>query len=230
MEAKLLTTIKPLLSVSPASPDYATLRAAAIRERSEVYADNSPEEALRRETNALRAGRAKHSTALKELLRSFQRIRAMDARNQLMKDRVARMKSDLSSIKRARGAAYESRRRARQARTRAVAERVNMASVRAQFGATEGIRRGVQDLHLDETKEQANLAVRGGVRGGSGADTGYDEGDVDDDEDLAMATSEDLGGTSQDERDAAEDEGSDEETEGDRTFTTPHAADVGRLR
>ena len=219
MEVQLLNTIKPMLSVSRASPDYATLRATAMRERSEVYADNSPEEALRREKNALRAGRAKHSTALKELLRSFQRIRTVDVRNQLMKERVGRMKSDLSSIKRAKGAAHESRRRARQARARAVAERVNMASVRARFGATEGIRRDVQSLHFDETKEQANLSFRS-IDAGTGI--GYDEGDGVEDED--------LGGTSQDERDAAEDEGSDEETEEDRVFTTAHAADVARLR
>ena len=230
MEVSLLNSIKPMLSVSPASPDYATLRATAVRERSEVNAENSPEEALRREVNALHAGRNKYNSELKKLVRSFERIREMSARNELMRDRVARMKLDLSTIKKARNVALDSRRRARQAKARAIAERINVATVRVRFGAVEKIRRGVQDLRLDETKEQARSAFRGGVSGGPGVSTGNDGGAMDEDDDLAMGSGEDLGGTSQDERDAAEDEGIEEETEEDRTFTTPHVDDVAGLR
>ena len=110
VEVNLLNSIKFQLAVSPASPDYAILRAAAVKERSEVNIENSPEEALRREVNALRAARTKHNIALKELVRSFKSIRGMSARIQLMEDRVARMRLDLSAIKRARNAALDSRR------------------------------------------------------------------------------------------------------------------------
>ena len=74
-------------------------------------------------------------------------------------------------------------------------------------------------IQLDERKEHASASYRG-----------VDGSGVDEDEDLAMASGEELGGTSQDERDAAEDEVIEEETEEDRAFITPHAADVVRLR
>jgi hypothetical protein len=229
VEVSLLNSIKPQLLVSPASPDYAILRAAAVRERSEVNADNSPEEALRREIKALHAGRVKYNIELKKLVSSFARIREISARNELMRDRVARMKLDLSTIKKARNVALDSRRRARQARARAIAERINVANVRVRFGTVAEVRRGVQGLRLDETKEQGR-SFRGGVSGGPGVGTGNDGGDMDEDDDLAMGSGEELGGTSQDERDAAEDEGIEEETEEDRAFTTPHAGDEARLR
>jgi hypothetical protein len=212
VEVKLLNEIKRQLSVTPASPDYATLRAAAVRERSEVNVDNSPEEALRREVNALRAGRTRYSIALKQLVGSFQRIRRMSVRITVMNDRVARMRLDVVHIKKARSAALSSKRQARQAKARAVVERVNMVNVRAGFGEVEEVRKGVRGLHFDETKEQARPSFR------------------DEEDDLAMTSGEELGGTSQDERDAVEDEGIEEETEEDRTFTTPHASDEARLR